>query len=112
MAFVALDLEDASLVGVSRLAADPDNVAAEFAILVRSDRQGCGIGRALMQTLIEYAEDTGIGTLLGEVLSENRRMLKFCADLGFSGSLVPDDATTRTVELRLTGASHRAEADA
>ena len=44
MAFVALDKEQKELLGVARLAADPDYVTGEYAVIVRSDLKGTGIG--------------------------------------------------------------------
>ena len=52
---------------VARLAADPDNQRAEFAVTVRSDLKGHGIGRLVMQRLITYARQRGIGEVFGMV---------------------------------------------
>jgi acetyltransferase len=70
--------------GVARLYADPDNEAAEFAVTVLTDFQGHGLGHLLMEALIDYARDRGIGRLFGKVLGENRAMLKLCRGMGFS----------------------------
>ncbi len=59
MAFVALSKDQKELLGVARLAADPDYASAEYAIIVRSDLKGTGIGWALMRHLIHYAEKRG-----------------------------------------------------
>jgi acetyltransferase len=91
MAFVAAAPSDiggsvrrGDLLGVSRLAADPDNEKAEFAVTVRSDFKGRGLGWTLMQHLIGYATARGIGMLHGAVLRDNEPMIKLCRDLGFS----------------------------
>ncbi|MEM7545388.1 MAG: bifunctional acetate--CoA ligase family protein/GNAT family N-acetyltransferase [Pseudomonadota bacterium] len=83
MAFIAIDPQDGSLLGVSRLAADPNYETAEFAILVRSDRQKEGIGRALMRQLLDYARAEGIQTLQGDVMTENTPMQILCSAFGF-----------------------------
>jgi acetyltransferase len=70
--------------GIARLSADPDNLKAEFAVIVRSDLKGRGLGSLLMRLLIDYARARGIGTLFGEVLAENSAMLALARDLGFS----------------------------
>ncbi|NQW11262.1 MAG: bifunctional acetate--CoA ligase family protein/GNAT family N-acetyltransferase [Alphaproteobacteria bacterium] len=88
MAFVALDNMD--LLGVSRLAADPEGEAAEFAVMVRTDRQRVGIGECLMDTLIGYARDRGLQRLHGTVMRENRRMLALCDKLGFKRTTADD----------------------
>ena len=63
MAFVALDKDQKELLGVARLAADPDYVTGEYAVIVRSDLKGTGIGWALMRHLIRYAEKEGLREL-------------------------------------------------
>ena len=83
MAFVALDKEQKELLGVARLAADPDYGKGEYAIIVRSDLKGTGIGWALMRHLIDYAEKEGLRELVGDVLASNERMLDMCRALGF-----------------------------
>ncbi len=69
--------------GVVRIAADPDNRKAEFAVLVRSDLKGHGIGRFLMRHIVDYARKRQIGELFGDILSENGPMLDLCRRLGF-----------------------------
>ena len=82
MAFVALT-PDGELAGVARLACDPDHVSGEYALIVRSDLKGRGLGRALMRMLIDYAAADGLRRLEGIVLAENRAMLGFVRSLGF-----------------------------
>ena len=65
MAFVALDKEREKLLGIARLAADPDYNRGEYAVIVRSDLKGPGIGWALMRHLIDYAEKEGLRGLIG-----------------------------------------------
>ncbi|MGI9384003.1 MAG: GNAT family N-acetyltransferase, partial [Methyloligellaceae bacterium] len=101
MAFVAFDEDEEMLCGVARFAADPDYRRAEFAIIVRSDLKGKGIGGALMQHLIAYARSEGLQELFGSVLRENTTMLRMCADFGFEVVPDPDDASLRKVVLRL-----------
>jgi acetyltransferase len=71
------------LLAVARLAADPDNIRAEFAIVVRSDRHRRGLGRHSLAHLIAYARTRGISELFGDVLVENQAMRALCAQLGF-----------------------------
>jgi acetyltransferase len=101
MAFVALDKEQKKLLGVARLAADPDYVKGEYAIIVRSDLKGTGIGWALMRHLIHYAEKEGLRELVGDVLASNERMLEMCRALGFEIAADPEDMSIRKVRLEL-----------
>ena len=78
IAFVALTAAG-ELAGVSRLACAPDHRSAEYALIVRSDLQGRGLGTALMRLLIDYARADGLERLEGMVLAENRGMLGLIA---------------------------------
>jgi acetyltransferase len=86
MAFVAVGCDTAGaeeILGVARACADPDNNAAEFAALVRSDLKGQGLGTLLMEKLIRYCRGRGTRELRGEVLAENSEMLQLSRSLGF-----------------------------
>ena len=101
MAFVALDPGDGALLGVSRFIADADRERAEFAIIVRTDLHGQGLGWALMQKLIGYARDERIGIVEGHVLAANTTMLRMCRELGFAIETDPADPAIRSVWLKL-----------
>jgi acetyltransferase len=101
MAFVATDKDEKRLYGVARLAADPDYQKGEYAIIVRSDLKGTGIGWILMRHLIRYAEREGLHELVGDVLERNTRMLDMCRSLGFEISADPEDLSLRKVRLKL-----------
>ena len=101
MAFVSLDKEQKQLLGIARLAADPDYTKGEYAIIVRSDLKGTGIGWALMRHLMAYAEKEGLRQLVGDVLANNQRMLDMCHSLGFQISLDPEDSSIYKVRLKL-----------
>src|SRR5262249_32340037 len=58
MALVAMDGTD--LVGVARIVADPDNETAEYAVMVRSNLKGQGLGYQLMTDILDYARSRGI----------------------------------------------------
>ncbi|QPC42640.1 bifunctional acetate--CoA ligase family protein/GNAT family N-acetyltransferase [Kaustia mangrovi] len=70
--------------GIARLAADPDNEAAEYAIIVRSDLKGQGLGYAMMSELLAYARKKGIASVFGDILKSNRAMLQMTHELGFT----------------------------
>jgi acetyltransferase len=84
MAFVAFDEATDELVGVVRIHSDSLYENGEYAILLRSDLKGRGLGWALMQLIIEYAKSEGLKRLSGQVLQENSTMLKMCRELGFA----------------------------
>jgi acetyltransferase len=70
--------------GVVRAITDPDNFAAEFGIVVRSELKGEGLGELLMRKLIRYLQERGTQHLLATVLRENQRMLDLALLLGFT----------------------------
>jgi len=105
MAFIALRPDgagDQESLGVVRFFADPDYEKGEYAVLVRSDLKGLGLGWILMQHLISYAKSEGLKTLYGSVLAENVNMLKMCRELGFNVSRDQDDGTVFLVTLDLS----------
>jgi acetyltransferase len=102
MAFVAVAKATGELLGVVRFVADPDYVQGEYAILVRSDLKGRGLGWRLMQHLIAYARTEKLEQLYGCVLAENATMLLMCREFGFSIEPEPGDAAVRRVVLRLS----------
>ena len=78
MAFVAIEETSGKMLGVVRLHADANYDSGEYAVLVRSDLKGRGLGWLLMQMIIEYARAEGLKTIEGQVLSENTTMLAMC----------------------------------
>ena len=89
MALVAQ--RERTVLGIARYFADPDRLSAEYAIAVRSDWKGRGVGYLLMNRLIAVARQYGVRQLVGEVLRENRPMLAMCRELGFAVASDPDD---------------------
>jgi acetyltransferase len=83
MAFIALDEDSGSMLGLVRLKDELDEQTAEFAILVRSRLKGHGLGWLLMQRVIDYAKEKGLRRVYGDVLAENATMLQMCGELGF-----------------------------
>jgi len=103
MAFVAVGREAAGaeeILGVARACADPDNDAAEFAVLVRSDLKGQGLGTLLMHKLIRYCREHGTRELRGDVMSENAAMLHLAKTLGFKVCGTERNVETVALELR------------
>lgn len=94
MAFIAFNEVTGDPLGVVRVHRKPDGPSGEFAILLRSDLKGHGLGWALMQLLIEYCRSDGYGQIVGQVMRENANMLQMCQELGF---VVEDDPEERGI---------------
>ncbi len=84
--------------GVVRASTKPDNSAAEFAIIVRSDQKGQGLGRMLMQKIIRYCRERGTAAITGQALLENKGMQTLAEKVGFEVWRNTDDDT---VEMHL-----------
>ncbi|MFC4728017.1 GNAT family N-acetyltransferase [Coralloluteibacterium thermophilus] len=100
---IAVDAED-EVLGVAQIHADPEPVAGEpregeYAILLRSDLKGQGLGWQLMRKLIEHARRAGLTRITGQVLRENENMLAMCRQLGFEVQPDPDDIGIALVSL-------------
>ncbi len=101
MAFIAISEASGEMLGVVRLHANADYDRGEYAVLVRSDLKGRGLGWLLMQMIIEYARAEGLRAIEGEVLRENTTMIKMCRELGFEIAGDPQEADVLMVKLKL-----------
>ena len=102
MAFVAFDEVTKDVLGVVRIHSDSVYQTGEYAILLRSDVKGRGLGWTLMQLIIEYAKSEGLQRISGEVLQENSTMLTMCRELGFAVKSDTTDYSFCDVTLELT----------
>jgi len=98
LAAVASD-EPGEIAALATLVADADGEHAEYAVLVQRTHARQGLGRALLQQLLQIARDRGIGSVHGDVLADNAAMLGLVRSLGFSISTPADDPGTRRVEI-------------
>ncbi len=98
MAFIAVrqrdDGHDETL-GVVRAVADPDNQDAEFAIIIRSDLKGLGLGQMLMNKLIDYFRRRGTQRIVGETLPDNHALLDLVRGFGFETRFEPAQETVK-----------------
>ena len=104
IAFVALDADTGEMIGVVRLHSDANHETGEFAILLRSDLKGQGLGWELMQMIIEWARADGLSAVEGQVLRENTVMLDMASRLGFEIRSDASDRDLHIVTLRLEDA--------
>src|SRR5262249_55004221 len=74
IAFIALDEASGEMMGGTRLHTAEDGQSAEYAISLRSDLKGHGLGWQLMQLIIDYARVKGLRRIVGQVLAENHVM--------------------------------------
>ena len=93
MAFIAVapdERGEQETLGVVRTYSNPDNTRAEFAVMVRSDLKGLGLGSALLRKMIRYCQARGTQMLVGQVLADNDAMLHLVRKVGFTVCDLPD----------------------
>jgi acetyltransferase len=107
MAFIAVanEANEPETLGVVRAISDPENQEAEFAVLVRSDLKGQGLGSLLMDKLIRYCRDRGTCRVRGEVSTQNIHMKHLATRLKFR--VVAQDRSLQTLCLDLKAAPGR-----
>lgn len=96
MAFIATRKQvdgGSETLGVARVVADPDNVQAEFAIIIRSDLKTQGLGAILMEKLIDYCRSRGTNEIVGEALSQNVGVLNLVKRFDFDVHPFADNGT-------------------
>lgn len=92
MALVAMDNDQAPrILAVARFMSRPDQPDAEFAVVVRDEWQGKGVGGVLLENLILYARKKQIESMSGYVMAENYHMLSLARKLGFDLSRIPGE---------------------
>ena len=100
MAFVAVGQDgpyNQQILGVVRAISNPDQSDAEFAILVRSDLKGLGLGKLMMEKIVRYARERGIGQLSGMTMPSNRGMINLAKRLGFQIDIQLEDGIVNMV---------------
>jgi acetyltransferase len=103
MAFVAVREEGGREIeiAVARYVTNPDGETCEFAIVVADSWQHKGLGRRMLELLVEVARARGLKAIVGHVLAENRPMLALCGKLGLEISDHPEDGALKRVTLVL-----------
>ena len=88
-----------------RVIIDPDNVDAEFAMIVRSDMKGRGIGHMLMRKMIGFLAGYGTQRMVGAVLHENYGMRELARSNGLGVDAAGSDANVLRVVRMLPGST-------
>lgn len=68
--------EECLVVGQSCYFVDPTSNLADTAFMVHPDWQGCGLGTALQNTMVQHAKKRGLRGFVADVLPGNDRMLR------------------------------------
>jgi acetyltransferase len=90
-----------AIVADARYVLQADGRSAEFALAVADAWQGSGLGRRLIDRLIDEARRQGLAELVGDVLRSNTRMIRMMRRLGGRFVRDPSDSTVTRVHLAL-----------
>jgi acetyltransferase len=85
-------------IGVGRIITEPDRRRGEFAVVIADRYQSKGLGRKLVDMLIDIANEKRLESIYGVVLRDNQNMLSLCKEMGFT--MRPEEDYMR-VELTL-----------
>jgi acetyltransferase len=88
-------------IAVARFVTYPDGRGCEFAVVVGDDWQGKGLATELLRRLIDIARERRLEYMEGLELRENRAMITFANELGFSQRPYEDDPQLVRVTLDL-----------
>lgn len=83
------------ILGEGQLGQEPGTDEAEFALIIRDDFQGRGLGTALLRKLIEVARDERPRRIVASILPQNHVMRRICAKLGFHLRYEEDSGVVR-----------------
>jgi acetyltransferase len=89
------------LLGVGRLTKVHGHREAEFAVVVRDEMQGKGLGCEFLARLKDVARDEGLERVTADVLAENVEMVRLCEKMGFEVNAKDDDPQVMRVSLEL-----------
>jgi acetyltransferase len=112
MAFIAqaeTDEGEVETLGVMRTNTKPDNSDAEFAIVIRSDQKGDGLGSLLFGRGIDYTRERGTLRISGQTMAENKAMQGLAKKFGFAISPAKDDPDLVDMDLELNSKTGDAE---
>lgn len=102
------------ILAVARLTKIYGTNDGEFAMLVRDDVQGKGLGTELLRRLIQIGEAEGLERIVADILVQNHAMQHVCRKLGFQiiRSDDPADPMVKAVKVLRVPAEHESLAKA
>jgi len=104
MCFVAVEQQAQGrgrTVGTARLIRAPGSDTGEFAVVTLPGWKGQGLASHLMRRLIEWGRTQGLSVVAGQVLADNRPMLRFVQSLGFTLKRSAEDEDVMEARMEL-----------
>jgi len=101
IALLLIDPETKRIAGESRLVMETNLEQAQFAIIISPQYRRVGLGRILIEHILDYARQRHLQAVAGEVLANNLGMLALCAETGFEITPSEENSQTMIVTHRL-----------
>lgn len=92
--------ENRTIIGVARYFTEPRTNSGEFAVLVRDEYQGEGLGRKLIDAILGIAADKGLEEIHGIVSKDDEILLGIARSLGFVSTWESDELTKISLTLK------------
>jgi acetyltransferase len=78
------------IIGHGQLTKLHGRLESEFALQVRDDDQGLGLGTEMLSILLDIARNEGQERVVAEIMPENSGMRRVCTKLGFEFERIPE----------------------
>ncbi len=106
--FLALDIDDKTIIASAMIGANEDKSVAEVAIVVRSDYKHRGMSWTFLEYVISEARRSGIKKLQSIESRENHAAIELEREMGFTAKSYPGDATLMLLEFDLSSSRPKA----
>lgn len=106
--FLALDIDDTTIIASAMIGANEDKSIAEVAIVVHADYKHRGMSWTFLEYVASEARRSGIKRLQSIESRENHAAIELEREMGFTAKSYPGDATLMLLELDLTYSSPEA----
>lgn len=103
--FLALDIDDKTIIASAMIGANEDKSVAEVAIVVHSDYKHRGMSWTFLDYVVDEARRSGIKKLQSIESRENHAAIELEREMGFTAKSCPGDATLMLLEFDLTASS-------
>ncbi len=88
------------LLGVTRLAIEPDGKSGELAFIVGDKWQNYGLGTKMVDYTLDIAKDMGVENVISIMLQDNYKALSLTKKMGFTLEYLKDGTVKGVLDLR------------
>ena len=93
------------VLGGARLTGLKDGKAAQISVSLRPEGERKSLGKAALKTVLRVAQEKGMQSVWGIVVTDNKPMMALAKSLGFTFAENPDDPSETLIRLDLKGKS-------